>query len=230
MKRIKLCKEDGCRQPVRAKGLCIAHYSALRYLHLRMKGQGRQRPLKRPRKAKHKTLCIQPHCEANAVAKKLCPKHYRISRKPKSQPTEQKKRKRINPVSSKRRAWNDKYYAQVEKDAPYQSPVDQPDELYGKDNHYKIQRHHPFRRLGEAILCYVYITSEKHHDIEHNAKQSRANGWIWEGDPEDHVNRPWPESVEILHNWPERYRRKENMKTENTENKEAMTHVEGGGL
>lgn len=86
-----------------------------------------------------------------------------------------------------------------------QRPVDRPDEMWGKDNHYKIQRHHPFRRLGEAILAFVYITAQKHHEIEHNGTLSREQGWIWEGDPKDHVNRPWPEECERT--WTEKFKR-----------------------
>lgn len=227
--RVKLCKEDGCKRPVNAKGLCKLHYSRLRYLQLIMKGKAKSKPSKPPQKPKKRPLCKDDSCERDAIAKGLCLRHWRQARKPPrlGQSTE-KKRKKINPVSSKRRAWNEKYYAQVERDAEMQAPVDKPHLLYGKDNSYKIQRHHPFRRMGEAILAYCYLTTAHHTWVEDHGRESRELGWIHDKDPDGTEKRPWPESVEILHNWPEKYRRKENMKTENIENKEAMTMVEGG--
>lgn len=203
MKIIKLCKEDGCRQPVRAKGLCIAHYSSLRYAEALDKSKARReaaKPLKKPRSVLH---CSKEGCGNISHAKGLCKCHYNHA----FGYDRVKKRKKINPVSSKRRAWNDKYYAQVERDAPYQSPVDQPDKLYGKDNHYKIQRHHPYRRTNDLILCFCYISSEFHAWIESHATEARKMGWIKDGPPEPEDIRPWPESCEINHQWPEHHRR-----------------------
>lgn len=214
MGRVKLCKEDGCKRPVNAKGLCKLHYSRLRYLHLVMKGKAKLKPSAPPQKPKKRLPCKAESCERDAIAKGLCLKHWRQARKPTrpTHSTEKKKRKKINPVSSKRRAWNEKYYAQVEKDAEMQTPVDQPHLLYGKDNSYKIQRHHPFRRLGEAILAYCYITREAHEHIENHASWAREVGWIHDKEPHGTELRPWP--IECEKNWPEKFKRK----TTNTEN------------
>lgn len=203
-RKVKICKEEGCSEEAKAKGLCIAHYSALRYLHLRMKGKARVRPLKGPRKPTEKKLCKADGCDKDSLSKGMCLNHYRASRKPVAQLTE-KKRKRINPVSSKRRAWNDKYFAQVEKDEAMQRPVDQPDKLYSKDNSYQIQRHHPYRRLGEHILLYVYVSSRLHTHIEDHGKWSREVGWIHDHPPQPNDLRAWPASSEK--HWPEKYRR-----------------------
>lgn len=208
MKRIKLCKEEGCRSEVRAKGLCVAHYSALRYLHLKMKGKARVRPLKGARKPTEKKLCRADGCDKYSLSKGMCLNHYRASRKPVTQLTE-KKRKKINPVSSKRRAWNDKYFAQVEKDEAMQRPVDQPDKLYSKDNSYQIQRHHPYRRTNDLILCYCYVSTSFHIWLESHATEARRMGWIKDGPPEEGDIRPWPARCETDHAWPEHHRRKE---------------------
>jgi hypothetical protein len=65
------CTEDGCVGPVKAKGLCKAHYQRL----LRH-GHTRYRDRKTPTKP-----CAIPTCDSHAYAKGLCHTHYAKQRK-----------------------------------------------------------------------------------------------------------------------------------------------------
>jgi len=65
------CTEDGCVGPVKAKGLCKAHYQRL----LRH-GHTRYRDRKTPTKP-----CAIPTCDSHAYAKGLCHAHYAKQRK-----------------------------------------------------------------------------------------------------------------------------------------------------
>lgn len=55
------CGEEGCERPHAAKGLCLMHYKRLRYGRCGITGRA------------PKVACL--HCDAQAVARGLCPRH-----------------------------------------------------------------------------------------------------------------------------------------------------------
>lgn len=70
---MKTCSFEGCDDPVRAKGLCMGHYSQQnRGEHLRPKRAARNVKT-------HGMPCIVPSCTSPIQANDLCHAHYRTS-------------------------------------------------------------------------------------------------------------------------------------------------------
>jgi hypothetical protein len=71
MDKLPECTEEGCVEPVKAKGLCKAHYQRLlRHGHTRY--TDRKRPAR---------ICIISGCDNYLYAKDLCHAHYAKQRK-----------------------------------------------------------------------------------------------------------------------------------------------------
>jgi hypothetical protein len=66
MQKLPECEEDGCSEPVKAKGLCKMHYQ-------RLLRHGHVRPGTR---AKSMKKCIIESCDNTLYAKGLCHAHY----------------------------------------------------------------------------------------------------------------------------------------------------------
>lgn len=123
-----------------------------------------------------------------------------LSRKPK-----RKRRSGLRPVSKAKESWMKQYREMCRTDTPLQR--DENGRLMHKD---WLERHHPWGRIGERILAYVYITSELHEWIHAHSKEALSLGWLT---PEykGHVNsgkwpRPWSKQAEAR--WPASLKRK----------------------
>lgn len=132
------------------------------------------------------------------------------SQKPLKKQTEWLRRCALKPRSTSKSAWEQRYQDAKVKDDTLQRPVDRPDLLLHRTNRLRLHPHHPFARIGDAILAYVYITKEKHEWCHANSKEAREQGWLqgpYDGRPVNpEAPRPWPEKSE--ESWPEKYKRK----------------------
>lgn len=76
-------------------------------------------------------------------------------------------------------------------------------------HHTTVQIHHPMGRMGKYLLCWVWITRERHELIHLFGKQSRSIHWLlkpYDGKPYDPMEpRAWPAWAEA--HWPEEFRR-----------------------
>lgn len=105
------------------------------------------------------------------------------------------KKTRLKQVSKGKSKWLELYAKAKEANPPPKSGMDP---------------HHPFGRIGERILCFVWISQDLHKRIHDNSSWAHEVGWL---QPEFASRkstglepRPWLKSEES--NWPDKYKRK----------------------
>lgn len=116
------------------------------------------------------------------------------------------KKAKLSQVSSAKKLWLKKYGDAKSSWGCYVRPADASLSIEHKD---ACDPHHPFGRVGERILCFLWVTKQKHHDIHDNGTKARLHGWLhppfW-GMPLDlSIPRPWP--IDYEESWPEKYKR-----------------------
>ncbi len=109
----------------------------------------------------------------------------------------------LRPVSCERTRWNSKY-TRAKAHAPAFPSCARCGASRLRDH---MEPHHPFGRLGERILAFVWVCGHCHDAIHDEGQQSRALGFL---QPEfdgrtGEVPRPWP--IEAESRWPSSLKR-----------------------
>lgn len=135
---------------------------------------------------------------------RLRQRRLRVRKLPKKDPRP-KHRTPLKQVSDEKKVWLSKYKAQCQQDAPYQKCA-----MTGVVEHVSnLERHHPFGRIKERILAYVYLAHESHEEIHDRGKKAREDGWLhpmfWGHPARDDWPRPWPAFDERW--WPDNLKR-----------------------
>lgn len=116
------------------------------------------------------------------------------------------KRTPLKRQSAKKAIWSSKYLTGIALDYPKQYCAS-----CGRVGHkYYFERHHPFGRVNERILAYLYLCHKCHADIHDSGSWSTTLGWL---QPEFrgmqcHGQRAFPWKKECELNWPENLKRK----------------------
>lgn len=76
MTTLPICSVDGCNNPIKSRGLCLAHYFRFRRYGSPLVG----RPLRTPRTSSEDLVCIIPGCGRRTHARRLCSLHYEHDR------------------------------------------------------------------------------------------------------------------------------------------------------
>lgn len=157
------------------------------------------------------SLCC-PHCGKKATRKLKLPKPYDPSRSHRKAPgsTAAKKRNadkpraRIKPVSDAKSKWL-KLYREAKDNAPAIVWC----EMSGRPiSKFEAEAHHPFGRLRERILAFVWLSSSSHRAIHDDGKEARRQGWLqpqYDGSKGKGAPRPWSREAEA--EWPENLKR-----------------------
>lgn len=116
------------------------------------------------------------------------------------------KKTKLKGMSDRKKEFESAYrYAKFAAPS-YVRTADKPFALERKDY---CDPHHPFGRVGDKILAFLWITKSKHEDIHDRGKKARADGWLhppfWGMSLDPSWPRPWPEWAE--EKWPEKYKR-----------------------
>lgn len=115
------------------------------------------------------------------------------------------KRTRLRPYSPEKNAWNHKY-VKAKKAFPSAVHCACCHHLFHKD---VLEPHHPFGRIKERILAFVWLCQPCHRIIHDEGKQARSLGWLqpqFDG-REGETRRMWKQECE--QNWPDNLKRKE---------------------
>lgn len=79
--------------------------------------------------------------------------------------------------------------------------------------------HHPWGRVGDRILAFVWISRTFHEHLHQFGKQSAALGWLQPafrgGAYDPHYKRPWPQWAEEY--FPQKYKRLDTQPDNHTE-------------
>lgn len=115
------------------------------------------------------------------------------------------KRSRLRRQSAKRAQWTKKYCTRLVMDAQRQSCADC-GKIGNKDS---FERHHPFGRVNERLLAYLYLCHGCHKSIHDLGSLATSEGWL---QPEFrgmqcHHERVFPWKKECELNWPENLKR-----------------------
>ncbi len=106
-------------------------------------------------------------------------------------PSPMKRKKALNKVSAKKRRWMDQYVVQKIRGAEWQKCP----HCVGYAHKSMMEPHHPFGRVKERLLIYVWICKGLHQWIHDNGKVARELGWIqpqFDGRKADpSLPRPW---------------------------------------
>lgn len=104
------------------------------------------------------------------------------------------KRTRLKQMSDAKTDWSKKYESAKAKHPP---------PMLG------MEAHHPFGRIGERILCFIWVFRATHQAIHDRGIWAREVGWLqppFDGRPMDNeYPRPWPKELECF--WPPTYKR-----------------------
>lgn len=110
------------------------------------------------------------------------------------------KRTRLRRQSPKRAQWMRRYCDRLAMDDEKQSCA----RCLKMAHKGHLERHHPFGRLNERLLAYVYLCHPCHENIHDHGAMSREDGWLqpeFDGRSSANHHRPWNSKVEL--NWPE---------------------------
>lgn len=104
------------------------------------------------------------------------------------------KRNKIKPMSQKKAKFNALYALSKKMNPP---------EFEG------MEAHHPMGRIGDRILCWVWVAPSLHQWIHDHATDARAKNWLlpeFDGNQSTGFEvRPWEDIFES--HWPEKYKR-----------------------
>lgn len=116
------------------------------------------------------------------------------------------KKSKLRAVGLNRKPWDDQYKARKAADGDYVRSA-----FSGIVLHRKTQAdpHHPFGKVRERILAYLWVEKDWHKHLHDFNNQSLALGWIqpqFRGAHNDGTHpRPWREEFEG--DWPDSLRR-----------------------
>lgn len=115
------------------------------------------------------------------------------------------KRTPLKRQSAKKAQWTKQYCTRLVMDNPKQACA----WCGNAGNKDSFERHHPFGRLNERILAYLYLCHTCHETIHDFGKASSLKGWL---QPEFrgmqcHGERVFPWRKECELNWPENLKR-----------------------